>query len=97
MDVLGVYPYYLATLELVADAVLSEAIATPGAYAEGLCTRVRGSEISLPDIQRPFVWSNAKVRDLFDSMSASEALIVRSASPMTSMSVLWLGAPASLR
>ena len=25
-------------------------------------------EIGLPDIQRPFVWSNAKVRDLFDSM-----------------------------
>ncbi|NLX18936.1 MAG: DUF262 domain-containing protein [Desulfobulbus sp.] len=25
-------------------------------------------EISLPDIQRPFVWKNTKVRDLFDSM-----------------------------
>lgn len=25
-------------------------------------------EIGLPDIQRPFVWENAKVRDLFDSM-----------------------------
>lgn len=25
-------------------------------------------EIGLPDIQRPFVWSNKKVRDLFDSM-----------------------------
>lgn len=25
-------------------------------------------EIGLPDIQRPFVWSDAKVRDLFDSM-----------------------------
>ena len=25
-------------------------------------------EISLPNIQRPFVWKNAKVRDLFDSM-----------------------------
>ena len=25
-------------------------------------------EIGLPDIQRPFVWSSAKVRDLFDSM-----------------------------
>lgn len=24
--------------------------------------------IGLPDIQRPFIWSNAKVRDLFDSM-----------------------------
>lgn len=25
-------------------------------------------EIGLPDIQRPFVWKPAKVRDLFDSM-----------------------------
>ena len=25
-------------------------------------------EIGLPDIRRPFVWKNAKVRDLFDSM-----------------------------
>lgn len=25
-------------------------------------------EIGLPDIQRPFVWNNAKARDLFDSM-----------------------------
>ncbi len=25
-------------------------------------------EIGLPDIQRPFLWKNAKVRDLFDSM-----------------------------
>jgi uncharacterized protein with ParB-like and HNH nuclease domain len=25
-------------------------------------------EIGLPDIQRPFVWTAAKVRDLFDSM-----------------------------
>ncbi len=25
-------------------------------------------EIGLPDIQRPFIWPNTKVRDLFDSM-----------------------------
>ena len=25
-------------------------------------------EIALPDIQRPFVWPNAKVRNLFDSL-----------------------------
>ncbi|MBA2436348.1 MAG: DUF262 domain-containing protein [Chthoniobacterales bacterium] len=29
---------------------------------------IRMGEIGLPDIQRPFVWKNAKVRDLFDSM-----------------------------
>lgn len=34
----------------------------------GLLSRIERGEIALPDIQRPFVWSNAAVRDLFDSM-----------------------------
>ena len=34
----------------------------------GLMSRIRHGEIALPDIQRPFVWSNSRVRDLFDSM-----------------------------
>ena len=34
----------------------------------GLMQKVELGEIGLPDIQRPFVWPNAKVRDLFDSM-----------------------------
>ena len=29
---------------------------------------IKIGDIGLPDIQRPFVWTNAKVRDLFDSM-----------------------------
>jgi hypothetical protein len=29
---------------------------------------IEAGEIALPEIQRPFVWSRAKVRDLFDSM-----------------------------
>jgi hypothetical protein len=29
---------------------------------------IRHGNIALPDIQRPFVWSSAKIRDLFDSM-----------------------------
>ena len=29
---------------------------------------IKHGNIALPDIQRPFVWSAAKVRDLFDSM-----------------------------
>jgi hypothetical protein len=29
---------------------------------------IKLGEIGLPDIQRPFVWKNTKVRDLFDSM-----------------------------
>ena len=34
----------------------------------GLVNGISMGQIGLPDIQRPFVWSNAKVRDLFDSM-----------------------------
>src|SRR5215472_5835233 len=33
-----------------------------------LLSYIEIGDIGLPDIQRPFVWSNAKVRDLFDSM-----------------------------
>ena len=33
-----------------------------------LLSSVDTGEIGLPDLQRPFVWSAAKVRDLFDSM-----------------------------
>ncbi len=34
----------------------------------GLINDISLGQIGLPDIQRPFVWKNAKVRDLFDSM-----------------------------
>jgi uncharacterized protein with ParB-like and HNH nuclease domain len=34
----------------------------------GLINDIGLGRIGLPDIQRPFVWPNAKVRDLFDSM-----------------------------
>lgn len=33
-----------------------------------LISGIELGEIGLPDIQRPFVWPNARVRDLFDSM-----------------------------
>ena len=33
-----------------------------------LVDNIELGEIGLPDIQRPFVWDAAKVRDLFDSM-----------------------------
>ena len=29
---------------------------------------IKRGNIALPDIQRPFVWKDAQVRDLFDSM-----------------------------
>jgi hypothetical protein len=35
---------------------------------EGLVREVERGDIALPEIQRPFVWNAAKVRDLFDSM-----------------------------
>ncbi len=34
----------------------------------GLLSCIQYGQIALPEIQRPFVWSNARVRDLFDSM-----------------------------
>ena len=39
-----------------------------GYSLSGLITEIEMGDIGLPDIQRPFVWTNAKVRDLFDSM-----------------------------
>ncbi len=33
-----------------------------------LITNIDTGEIALPDLQRPFVWDNGKVRDLFDSI-----------------------------
>lgn len=35
---------------------------------EGLLQFIKLGDIGLPDIQRPFVWTTTKVRDLFDSM-----------------------------
>ncbi len=34
----------------------------------GLISDIRIGDIALPELQRPFVWKNAKVRNLFDSM-----------------------------
>lgn len=39
-----------------------------GAPLSGMIEDIRTGRIALPDIQRPFVWSSSKVRDLFDSM-----------------------------
>ena len=33
-----------------------------------LIEEIKHGKIALPDIQRPFVWSSAQVRDLFDSL-----------------------------
>ena len=33
-----------------------------------LLDQIELGAIGLPDIQRPFVWSNTKIRNLFDSM-----------------------------
>jgi len=39
-----------------------------GYSLSGLLEDIEMGEIGLPEMQRPFVWPNAKVRDLFDSM-----------------------------
>jgi hypothetical protein len=44
----------------------------------GLHHYIEIGDIGLPDIQQPFVWSNTKVRDLFDSMYRGMALRIRS-------------------
>lgn len=36
---------------------------------EELLHKIKSGEIALPDLQRPFVWEDAKVRDLLDSMN----------------------------
>lgn len=36
--------------------------------ADYIVSAIDQGTVGLPDIQRPFVWNNAKVRDLFDSM-----------------------------
>jgi len=48
---------------------MSETVFTKVDYdLNSLVKYIELGEIGLPDIQRPFVWKNAKVRDLFDSM-----------------------------
>jgi hypothetical protein len=48
---------------------MSETLFTEVRYdLESLVKFIALGELALPDLQRPFVWSNAKIRDLFDSM-----------------------------
>ena len=48
---------------------MSDTVFTEVRYSLGnLLNDIELGEIGLPEIQRPFVWKNAKVRDLFDSM-----------------------------
>lgn len=47
------------------SATLFKPISCP---VEWLISNIDHGSLGLPEIQRPFVWSNAQVRDLFDSM-----------------------------
>ena len=50
-------------------AAVSDTVFTQVQYSLGtLISQIEMGSIGLPDIQRPFVWESAKVRDLFDSM-----------------------------
>lgn len=35
---------------------------------ESILSWIKNGEIAIPEIQRPFVWDGAKVRDLIDSL-----------------------------
>lgn len=35
---------------------------------DALIAYIKGGEIAIPEIQRPFVWDSTKVRDLIDSL-----------------------------
>ena len=59
---------------------------------------IKHGNIALPDIQRPFVWSAAKVRDLFDSMYRGYpvgTLMLWEAPAQRSAPVKWAGATAT--
>ena len=48
---------------------MSDTVFTKVDYSlSSLMNAIELGAISLPDIQRPFVWTDAKVRNLFDSM-----------------------------
>lgn len=48
---------------------MSETVFTKVDYTLGaLMDSIEMGQIGLPEIQRPFIWKNAKVRNLFDSM-----------------------------
>lgn len=48
---------------------MSETVFNKVDYTLGsLLSHIELGQLGLPDIQRPFVWKNAKVRDLFDSL-----------------------------
>ena len=41
-----------------------------------LIEKIDTGELGLPELQRPFIWKDSKVRDLFDSMMKCEIEIV---------------------
>jgi uncharacterized protein with ParB-like and HNH nuclease domain len=51
-------------LDRMSDTVFTKVDFTLGALTDS----IQLGTIGLPDIQRPFVWKNAKIRNLFDSM-----------------------------
>lgn len=55
----------IPTVQKVADPVLYQSTTYPLAT---LVHEISCGHIGLPELQRPFVWPNAKIRDLFDSL-----------------------------
>lgn len=47
---------------------MQEIFSTTPLQVGQLVSKIETGELGLPELQRPFVWPTAKVRDLFDSM-----------------------------
>ena len=47
---------------------MSEKYSIEQKTVENILGYIRNEEIAIPEIQRPFVWSGAQVRDLIDSL-----------------------------
>ena len=56
------------TTEMKRGVMMEHLYATTTLTVNQLIEKIDTGELGLPELQRPFVWKDAKVRDLFDSM-----------------------------
>jgi uncharacterized protein with ParB-like and HNH nuclease domain len=57
----------------MSEALFKEVCCTLSGLVNDISTR----QNDLPDIERPFVWNNTKIRDLFDSLYQHYKRLVR--------------------
>lgn len=64
-----VYKYDIMTLVIINKGENMDQIFSTTSYTVNqLIEKIETKELGLPELQRPFVWKDSKVRDLFDSM-----------------------------